>query len=158
MIYLPFGQQKKGMSALPCSPLRVVRTRPDAVLPQRAHATDIGMDLVAVAEHKRLPNGTILYDTGLQLDPPPGFYVEILPRSSIAGTGWMLANSVGIIDPSYRGNLLIALSPMRPETPALELPFCKCQLVLRRAEYGEIEEVATLDNTVRGTGGFGSSG
>jgi dUTP pyrophosphatase len=69
----------------------------------------------------------------------------------------MLANSVGIIDPDYRGNLLIALKKVNVNSPDLELPFTKCQLVLRKVEDYLIEEVYKIDNTERGEGGFGST-
>ena len=148
----------------------------DAVVPTRANPTDIGMDLVAIRIHKVLENGVILYDTGISVKPPDGYYTEIVPRSSISKSGWMLANNVGIVDPDYRGNLLIALKPMLFQQvvnsdlddevfraryvypPELQTPFCLCQLVLRKAEYGEMEEVSEFDITVRGDGGFGSTG
>ena len=138
--------------------IQYVRTLPNAVSPSRANATDIGLDLVAIKKHKVLPNGVVLYDTGIAASPPPGYYLEILPRSSISKTGWMLANSVGTIDPDYTGNLLIALVRVCPDAPELQLPFCKCQLVLRKAEYGVPQEVSSLQTTVRGSGGFGSTG
>lgn len=154
------------------------RNHPDAVVPSRANPSDIGMDLVAISVYKTLDNGVVLYDTGISVKPPDGFYVEIVPRSSISKTGWMLANNVGIVDPDYRGNLLIALKPISFVSKCensdeltygicssdfvlpskLQTPFCVCQLVLRKAEYGEMEEVSEFDTTVRGDGGFGSTG
>lgn len=130
----------------------------EAVTPTRANPTDIGLDLVAIREHKVLNNGVILYDTGIAVTPPEGYYIEILPRSSMSKTGWMLANSVGTIDPTYTGNLFIALVCVVRGSPAPELPFCKCQMVLRKAEYVEMEEVKELGDTKRGSGGFGSTG
>ena len=130
----------------------------NAVTPSRAHPSDIGMDLVAIRKHKVYPSGTVLYDTGIAAVPPPGYYLEILPRSSISRTGWMLANSVGTIDPSYTGNLFIALTQVNENAPEPELPFCVCQIVLRKAEYAEMQEVNELVETERGDGAFGSTG
>ena len=138
--------------------IQFVRKHPEAIIPSRATPTDIGLDLVAIKKHKTYPNGTILYDTGISITPPPGYYTEINPRSSISKTGWVLANSVGIIDPTYTSNLFIALTRISPDTPEIELPFCVCQLVLRKAEYAEMHEVEELISTERGDGGFGSSG
>jgi dUTP pyrophosphatase len=138
--------------------IKCLRTLPTAVLPTKAHESDIGYDLVAIKKHKVLDSGVILYDTGLSLSPPKGFYLEILPRSSLSKTGYMLANSVGVVDPSYTGSLYIALLKVVPDAPELELPFCKCQLILRRAYSAPIEEIAQLERTERGDGGFGSSG
>jgi dUTP pyrophosphatase len=135
----------------------VKKNHEQAVIPSRANESDIGLDLVAIKEYKVLNNGVILYDTGLSVTPPKGYYLEILPRSSLSKTGWMLANSVGVVDPSYRGNLLIALIKIG-NSSLIPLPFCKCQLVLRKAEYSCVEEVSTLSETERGIGGFGSTG
>ncbi len=138
--------------------LQVVKTHENAIMPSRAHPLDIGLDLTAIKKHKTLPHGIIMYDTGIAVKPPEGYYIEILPRSSISKTGWMLANSVGTVDPNYTGNLYIALAPVHPDVPEIELPFCKCQLVVRKAEYLDITEVSSLDDTDRGSGGFGSTG
>jgi dUTP pyrophosphatase len=138
--------------------IEYIRTRSDAVIPSRAHPSDIGLDLVCVSEAKRINNNTILYETGISVSPPDGYYTEILPRSSMSKSGWMLANSVGTIDPSYTGSLKVALIRVNPEAPEPILPFCLCQLVLRRAFYGNMLEVGELGETSRGEGGFGSTG
>lgn len=138
--------------------IKFVRKSEEAVVPTRAHPSDIGLDLVAIRKHAEFPCGTVLYDTGIAVSPPEGYYVEILPRSSMSKTGWMLANSVGTVDPTYTGNLYIALARVSPDVEEIPLPFCRCQLVLRKAEYAEMEEVDSLDNTTRGSGGFGSTG
>lgn len=138
--------------------IHFIKTHPDAVTPTRANETDIGLDLVAINIKKELDNKVILYDTGIQATPPKGYYLEIVPRSSISKTGWMLANSIGTIDPTYTGNLLIALMPICENVQKIELPFCKCQLILRKAEYAEMKQVLSLEETGRGDGGFGSTG
>ena len=134
------------------------RTSNNAIVPTKAFPTEVGFDLTAVSVHSELDNGVVLYNTGIVVRPPDGYYTEIVPRSSIIKTGWMLANNVGIIDGSYRGNLLIALVPTSDRSVPLELPFCKCQLILRKFEDAELEEVSDLDSTERGSGGFGSTG
>jgi dUTP pyrophosphatase len=133
------------------------RTDTRAVIPTRAHADDTGYDLTSIAVYRTLDNGVVMYDTGLSVRPPPGYYIEILPRSSLSKTGYMLANSVGVIDSSYRGNLYIAVRKVDKLADPLELPFSKFQLVLRKLELFELEEVDELDATLRGDGGFGSS-
>lgn len=138
--------------------IQFMRTSNAAVVPTKAFSSETGFDLTAIRIHKELDNGVILYDTGIIVRPPVGYYTEIVPRSSISKTGWMLANSIGIIDNSYRGNLLIALVPTSVTSIPLELPFCKCQLILRKLEDAELEEVSDLDETERGDGGFGSTG
>lgn len=138
--------------------IRFTRNNDLAVIPTRANPSDIGLDLVAIKKHKILPYGCILYDTGISATPPEGYHLEIMSRSSITKTGYMIANGIGLIDPAYTGNLYIALVKVSPDAPELEPPFCVAQLVLRKSEYGEMEEVNELDKTERGEGGFGSTG
>lgn len=135
-----------------------VKTHPDAVTPTKAHETDIGYDLTSIGVWKVLSDKTIIYETGISIKPPTGMYIEILPRSSITKTGYILANSVGVIDPDYNGSLKIAVRKIDDSFPDFELPFCKFQIVLRTAHMFQIEEVEKLDDTERGSGGFGSSG
>ena len=137
----------------------------NARFPTKANESDVGFDLVAIKKYKIVRKGdenglgkTVLFDTGLTCIPEKGFYTEILPRSSLSKTGWMLSNSVGIIDPDYRGNLLIALTKVDPTAEDLILPFCKTQLIVRKAESVELQQVNVVNSTKRGTGGFGSTG
>ena len=137
--------------------IQVVKKHENAVLPRRSHSEDIGMDLVCISIYKKLDSGVILYDTGLSMKPPPDFYIEIIPRSSISKSGWILANSIGVIDPNYTGNFLVALAPLSPSSATLQLPFCLTQIVLRKAFRSEIEVVSSIEETTRGEGGFGST-
>ena len=141
-------------------PIKCIRKDINAVLPTKAHESDIGWDLVAIREHKVINEDIIMYDTGIVAIPPKGYYLKILPRSSISKTGWMLSNSVGTIDPDYTGNLYIVLTRVVKSMPKIELPFCKCQLVLRKIEKASLVEVnhEEIVMTERGNGGFGSTG
>jgi dUTP pyrophosphatase len=138
--------------------IKVVVVEEKAVFPTKAHPSDIGYDLTAISVYKNISKNIILFETGIKVSPPEGYYIEILPRSSISKTGYMLANSVGIIDPSYTGTLKIALIKVDESLPDIDLPFTKCQLVVRKVEYSFImEQVNSIKDTVRGCGGFGSS-
>lgn len=137
--------------------LHFTRVDKDAVIPTKGHPTDIGYDLTAIKQVKMLDCQVFLFDTGIKVCPPPGYYIEIIPRSSLSKTSYVLANSVGIIDPSYRGTLMIALRKVNHAAPNIVLPFRRCQMVLRKAEYFNLCEVERLDNTERGAGGFGST-
>jgi dUTP pyrophosphatase len=138
--------------------LKVKKTCENAVIPTRGTPFSVGYDLTVIGVFKKIDDKTVLYDTGLQVEPPEGYYTEILPRSSLVKTGYMLSNSVGVIDSDYRGNLLIALTKVNQNQPDLEVPFTRCQLVLRKFEDFSIEEIGeNLSKTVRGSGGFGST-
>jgi dUTPase len=148
------------------------RVDPDAVLPAKAHPSDVGLDLTLLRPHTQLTSTCTLFDTGLQIAQlPPGTYFEIHPRSSLSKSGWVLANSTGIIDPGYTNNLYVALVRVDPDAPPLPaFPWRACQLILRTQWHvGVLEEAAPTsedgdDNnpgaqaTARGGGGFGSSG
>ena len=138
--------------------LKFIKTDPRAVTPTRAHPTDIGYDLTIIDVWKILSDQTIIFETGIAVQPPSGKYIEILPRSSITKTGLMLANSVGIIDPSYSGSLKVAVRVIDSSMKIPEMPFCKFQIVMRTADLYDIEEVQEFDKTDRGDGCFGSSG
>jgi dUTP pyrophosphatase len=129
----------------------------EAVLPTKGTDFSVGYDLTAIRLSKKINSVTWLYNTGLMVKPPDGYYLEILPRSSLIKTGYMLANSVGIIDSDYRGELLIALNKVDDTVPHLQTPFTKCQLVLRKYENYTVTQVEKLDDTERGAGGFGST-
>lgn len=144
------------MSAHPS--LKFELCHPHAVLPSRAHPTDTGYDLTIIEVAKTINPVVTLYDTGIKACIDPGYYLEIVPRSSIIKTGYMLANNVGIIDEDYRGNLFVALAKIYPDAPRLQLPFKGFQLIPRKRIDCDVECVDAVDsNTVRGQGGFGSS-
>ena len=139
--------------------IKVLKKDSRAVIPTKAHPEDIGYDLTVIALEKKVSEKIDMYDTGLVVKPPPGYYIEIVPRSSFGKSGYVLPNSIGIIDPQYRGTLKVMVMRVDESVPHFELPYRGFQLVLRRAEQNtKIEEVDSLDSTVRGEGGFGSSG
>ena len=135
----------------------VKKLREDAVIPKKAHITDTGYDLWVLDEYKRLDNGVVMYSTGLQIEPPSGFYFEIVPRSSIIKSGHIQANSVGVVDYGYRGELFVPLLKVDENSPDLELPKKIGQLVLRQINTCEFVETDNLNGTRRGEGGFGST-
>jgi dUTP pyrophosphatase len=139
--------------------VRFKKTHPLAVAPSKAHATDSGYDLVLVEKLKEVNNVTF-FDTGIQVAPPPGFYFDLVGRSSISKSGYMLANNIGIIDNSYRGNIMVALVKINPDAPDLVLPARLVQIIPRRVWDLPLLDVGDddLSETARGTGGFGSSG
>lgn len=133
------------------------KTLPNAVVPAKAHPSDVGYDLTVVAEHKKVNSVTTLYDTGLKVRVENGWYVEVVPRSSIIKSGYMLTNGQGIIDPSYQGSILVALTKVDPEAAPLELPYRGFQIIMRRHHHAIWVEGSEVE-TARKDGGFGSSG
>lgn len=127
-----------------------------AVIPERAHPTDTGLDVTPIRYVKRIDSITHMLGTGISIKPPKGYYVDLVPRSSISKRGYTIANSFGIIDDTYRGELMIPIkldSPMTNYIHDLGKPLC--QIVLRKLYLPEVEVVDELDYTERGEGGFG---
>ena len=122
--------------------------------------------MTIIKEYKRLTSNTVIYDTGIKLEIPNGYYVEIVPRSSISRSGYMLANNVGIIDQGYRGNIYVALTKINEESPELSLPWKCCQMIVKKQIYSKLvfcdssgsSEGGEIEKSSRGTGAFGSTG
>lgn len=129
----------------------------NAVMPTKKFASDVGYDLTIIKEVKKLSKDTIVYDTGIKVIPPFGYYTEVVPRSSLAKSNVFMSNSIGIIDSSYRGTLLVALTIKDQKIANIQLPFKCCQLILKKHNHFIMSESNNLDNTVRGDGAMGST-
>lgn len=137
--------------------------RDDAVIPVRAHPTDVGLNITPVHVFKQVRNDTWLLGTGIAIKPPAGFYYDLAGRSSISKTEVMVANACGYIDESYRGDLLIAVTPkvgvdLETFDPTSLLGVAIAQLVLRPLIITQDPVIVdSLDETARGDGSFGST-
>ena len=139
----------------------------DAKMPVKANATDAGFDIFAVDDGKEGKEGFIEYSTGLVLEPAAGYHVEIYPRSSISKYSLTLANSVGIIDNSYRGEVKIRFKPSfgfgqkiydSDDFKLYNKGDRIAQMIVKKTESVVLEQVKDVSETERGSGGFGSSG
>lgn len=124
--------------------------------PQKNRESDAGYDLHLIEKIKE-NNGVHYYDTKVAVQPDVGYYFELVGRSSIAKTGYMLANNIGIIDSNYRGNIIVALIKVNPNAPELQLPMKLVQLIPRKQIFFNMIQVEKLDSTDRNDdGGLGS--
>lgn len=130
---------------------------PDAFAPWKTRASDSGYDLYLIGL-KKVTGNIYMYTTELQVKPPYGWYFDVVPRSSLHKKGYMLVNSVGIIDRTYRGPILAPLLKFDPDAPDLELPCRALQLIPRPIVHFNPVEMESLDETQRGHGGIGSTG
>ena len=130
-------------------------------VPQKAHETDTGIDLTVMSIDQKSPN-IFLFDTGISIELSKGYYAEIVPRSSIIKTDFFLANSIGIIDPDYRGRIFMPfryIGNSNSIEAAEKLMHKKIgQLIIRKLESCRIKIVDSLEDTDRGAKGFGSTG
>ena len=128
-------------------------------LPAYATAGAAGMDVLAAEDVVPPPGGRHAVATGFALAIPEGFEVQVRPRSGLAlKHGISLPNTPGTIDSDYRGELKIIMINLGPEDFAIARGDRIAQLVLAPVVLARWEEVAELDDTVRGVGGFGSTG
>lgn len=139
--------------------VRIKRLSENAVIPTYANPGDAGLDLVAtyvkVEDHNKY--GFFEYGTGLAVEIPEGYIGLIFPRSSISKTGMMLANAVGVIDSSYRGEIKLRFKYISG-TNSYEVGDRVAQLIILPYPIVEFEEVQELSETQRSSGGFGSTG
>lgn len=140
--------------------IRVKRLVPEASLPEYAHGPeeDAGMDLRAVADALLEPGVPQLVPTGLAIEVPPGYEAQLRPRSGLAlKHAITLPNSPATIDPGYRGEVRVILLNLGREPYQVHAGDRIAQMVIARYEAVEWEET-DLNESVRGAGGFGSSG
>ena len=155
----------------PVSPTNLVctfkRSNELAVSPTRAYPSDSGFDLTLIAPVKTTGDVTF-YTTAIQVDPPHGYYFDLVARSSLSKTGYMIANAFGIIDQNYRGDIIVALRKVDPSAKDIELPAKVVQLIPRQWFDISMKEISTglsshgeqwttLGQSSRGEGGFGST-
>lgn len=140
--------------------IRIKRLSSEAAIPHYAHGPeeDAGMDLRALTTVMLEPNVPQLVPTGIAIEVPPGYEAQIRPRSGLAlKHAITLPNSPATIDPGYRGEIRVILLNLGKQNYTVSAGDRIAQLVIARYEAVEWEE-AELNNTVRGAGGFGSSG
>lgn len=157
---------------------------PEAVVPTFGREGDVGADLVCTSRHFD-ENGAAVYGTGIALQLPEGYYADLRARSSIAKYDLVLANGIGTIDPNYRGELILKFKPSAAFYDHADNPLAGTQtsttdfvalfedmedavlynigdkigqiivLPYPKVNFVEVEQV---QDSNRGTAGFGSSG
>lgn len=140
--------------------LRFARLTETAAAPTRAHDDDAGYDLRASEAATLQPGTRASVGTGVAVAIPDGHAGLVLPRSGLAARhGISLVNAPGLIDAGYRGEVRVLLLNTDREAAFEVAPGDRiAQLVIVRHEAPELVEVDSLDETVRGDGGFGSTG
>lgn len=140
--------------------IQVVRLDPDLPPPSYAHPGDAGADLLTTVDVTLAPGERALVPTGVAIALPEGYVALVHPRSGLAARhGLSIVNTPGTVDAGYRGEikvLLINLDPVEPIT--LRRGDRVAQLVVQRVERARFVEVSALPDSVRGDGGYGSTG
>lgn len=145
--------------------VKIKRLCDNAIIPQYAHATDAGMDLVATSYEYNEKLHCHVYGTGIAVEIPDGYVGYIFPRSSNRKTESYLTNHVGVIDSGYRGEIMASFKTRdfkEGEIQQLYKPYEVgdkiAQLIIMPYPKIEFAEVAELSSSDRGEGGHGSTG
>lgn len=143
--------------------LRIKRLSPHAVLPayQTEHAA--GMDLAAAFEPGETmtlePGAISIVPCGFAMALPAGWEAQVRPRSGLSTKhGITLPNSPGTIDADYRGEVRVAIINLGLRAFVIEAGMRIAQMVIAPVAHARVDEVDELDETLRGDGGFGSTG
>ncbi|MDX6327382.1 MAG: dUTP pyrophosphatase [Nocardioidaceae bacterium] len=138
----------------------VRRLDPSAPVPTYAHPGDAGADLTTTVDVRLEPGERALVPTGISIALPHGYVALVHPRSGLAARcGLSIVNSPGTVDAGYRGEIKVALVNLDPREPVvLQRGDRIAQLVVQRVEEARFVEVDALPGSVRGEGGYGSTG
>ena len=129
----------------------------DLPAPSYAHPGDAGLDLYAT-EPAEVTRETVLIPTGVAVAVPDGHVGLICPRSGLSEYGVTVANAPGVVDAGYRGEVMVRLTTTSTTPYQVHRGDRIAQLLIAPIFRPEVTVVDRLDNTERGTGGFGSTG
>ncbi|MBU2696486.1 MULTISPECIES: dUTP diphosphatase [Pimelobacter] len=140
--------------------ISVQQLDPELPLPAYAHPGDAGADLVAGVDVTLAPGERALIPTGIAIALPEGYVALVHPRSGLAARhGLSIVNTPGTVDAGYRGEIKVLLINHDPVEPiALRRGDRMAQLVVQRVERARFVAVDALPESVRGEGGYGSTG
>ncbi|WP_437440536.1 dUTP diphosphatase [Nocardioides eburneus] len=142
--------------------MEIALLRLDAELPPPAyaHPGDAGADLLTAVDVTLAPGERCLVPTGVAIALPEGFVALVHPRSGLAARhGLSIVNTPGTVDAGYRGEIKVLLINLDPaDTIRLRRGDRIAQLVIQRVERARFVEVEALPESVRGAGGYGSTG
>ena len=131
----------------------------DLPLPAYASAGAAGFDLRAAADLTIAPGALALVPTGFAVAVPEGFELQVRPRSGLAAKhGVTVLNSPGTVDSDYRGEVAVILVNLGPAVFTVSRGDRIAQAVIAAAPQAQLIEVTSLDETPRGSAGFGSTG
>lgn len=144
--------------------INIKKTDENAKIPTYGSVYAAGADLYAVIHNEEnkveiLPGETAFIDTGIVMEIPNGYVGLVYSRSGLScKQGLAPANKVGVIDSDYRGNIMVALYNQSNETRIVSEGDRIAQIIIQPVEQFGFKVTENLSNTVRGNGGFGSSG
>lgn len=141
-----------------CINVKFVKMNSQAIIPTKAYPDDAGFDLFATVEQTILPGEYKKIPIGLGLQLPPWTEAQIRPRSGLAAKfGITVLNTPGTVDAGYRGEIQVVLINHGKNPFEVNIGMRIAQMVIQPVYPVDLIEVENLDDTPRGTGGFGST-
>jgi dUTP pyrophosphatase len=140
--------------------VKIKKLHPNAVIPTYSKKGDAGMDLT-ITDTTNIGEaftGFFEFRTGIAVEIPEGYVGLVFPRSSISKTPFVLANSVGVIDSGYRGEVIVMLTNLTHDPIRFERGKKIAQLIIQPHATVTLEQAAELSETERGENAFGSTG
>jgi dUTP pyrophosphatase len=139
--------------------VKILKVDKELPTPKYAHYGDAGMDIYSAESYTLKPGERKIFSTGLKIEIPEGYEVQIRPRSGLAAkNGISIVNTPGTIDHQYRGLVGVILINHGTENFEVKRGERIAQMVFNKFETAELLEVDELSETERGEGGFGSTG
>ena len=141
--------------------MNIKKLNPNAIIPTYGSECAAGADLYACIESPVTiePGQTVFISTGLAMEIPEGYAGFVYARSGLScKRGLAPANKVGVVDADYRGEITVALHNHSDEPKTIEVNERIAQIVIAPFVHVAFDEVDELSDTVRGSGGFGSTG
>jgi len=141
--------------------IKFTKLAADVKTPEYATPHASGMDVFAIEDVPVTPGSITMAKTGLKVEIPEGWEIQVRPKSGLALKGLTVVNSPGTVDCDYRGEIGVILGNLSSEPIVLEKGKKIAQLVVcpvEQGKYVDIEVTEELSETDRGEGGFGSTG
>ena len=136
--------------------LKIKKIHESAKIPTRAHHDDAGIDMYACGIHTVEPHMTAMIPVGIACEIEEGYVGLIWDKSSIGSKS--IKTLGGVIDAGYRGEISIMVHNLTEKAYTFEHGHKVAQMLIQKVEFPDIEEVGALSETIRGEGGFGSTG
>lgn len=137
--------------------LKIKKLNPDAKIPKYAHHDDAGFDLFAIENTSVKIGDRIPVKTGLVMEIPEGYVGLIWDKSGLS-VKHGIKTIAGVVDSTYRGEILVAVTNIGKEDYLFEKGHKVAQMIIQKKETVEFEEVDNLSTTARGEGRLGSTG
>lgn len=140
--------------------IKFAKCHEDAIIPYKKRPSDSGYDVVVINKLKTTALGVEYWRTGIKCEMPAGWYMDLVPRSSLSKKGYTVTNCVGIIDQSYKGEIVVVVHKTRNHTIEIQPGDRIAQLIPRKTTHFQVVEVSEEEfvATERQAKGFGSSG